>query len=305
MATESWTLDSGYGPDDRFLAFSSEGELIVYQGTDPSNAATWALQGLFYVGKPLGRRCFVRMGSDICVLTVNGIISVTKLLNSTIAQRSVSLSDKIGNYLSEVVAAYGNNFGWQTIVYPEMHMLLINVPITDEISWQFVMNTDTGAWCRFVDQSASCWTYFNGSLYFSLGSNTYKAWTGANDNGNAIDFRVKTAFQKPLRGRNTQVRLVRPIFTATATLAVAISLDSDYSDSIDTNQTTTFAQNIGIWDTAIWDEAVWSANLTVSQWRTVAHKPGRVFALRMRLSLKDVSMAWSATDFLTAPGGLL
>jgi hypothetical protein len=305
MATESWTLDSGFGPDDRFAAVTSEGELVIYEGTDPSNAATWSLQGLFFVGKPLGRRCFVRIGGDLYVLTVGGIISLTKLLNSSVAQRTVSVSDKIDDFFSEVVAAYGNLFGWQAVVYPEAHLLLVNVPLTSTLSWQFAMNTDTGAWSRFTNQNSAVWSYFDGNIYFSLGSNTYKAWTGANDNGSAISFRAKTAFQSPAGGRNSQIRMVRPIFTSTAALSMALSLDSDYSNAIDTSQSTTFAQTVGLWDTALWDTATWSGNLTVSNWKTVVHKPGRVFSLRMQMSLLNVTVSWSATDFLAAPGGLI
>ena len=40
MAIDTWTLDAGAGVDDHWVAVTSEGEIIVYAGTDPSNSST-------------------------------------------------------------------------------------------------------------------------------------------------------------------------------------------------------------------------------------------------------------------------
>jgi hypothetical protein len=60
----TWTVDGGDGPDDRAVFVTSEGEVIVYQGTNPSSATTWAKIGSYYIGKPLGRRCLEKFGGD-------------------------------------------------------------------------------------------------------------------------------------------------------------------------------------------------------------------------------------------------
>lgn len=305
MATETWTIDSGFGFDDKFVAITSEGELVVYSGTDPSSAANWAMQGLFYCGKPLGRRCFVRLGGDMCVLTVSGIVSITKLLNSSLISRSVALTDKISNFFNTIVNSFGDNFGWQATVFPEEHMLVINVPLGNLTSWQFVMNTDSGAWCRFLGQNSEVWAYFDGHIYFALSNKVYKAWYNFSDNGNAIDTRVKCAFQRPTGGRNNQIRLARPTFSATAGVTVSLAIDTDYADQVFTNSSTTFGQTVAAWDTAVFDASYWSGSLAVSQWRTVNHKPGRAFSFRMRSLVLNVDISWTATDFIVATGGLL
>ena len=56
MGMGTWSRDSGSGADDVAIFLTSEGEAIVYQGTDPSSAATWSLIGVFRIGKPIGRR---------------------------------------------------------------------------------------------------------------------------------------------------------------------------------------------------------------------------------------------------------
>ena len=40
----TWTIDDGNGADDHLAAISSQGEVSVYQGTDPEGADTWSLQ---------------------------------------------------------------------------------------------------------------------------------------------------------------------------------------------------------------------------------------------------------------------
>ena len=41
LAGGTWTMDAGEGVDDYWIAVTSEGEVVVYQGTDPSSANTW------------------------------------------------------------------------------------------------------------------------------------------------------------------------------------------------------------------------------------------------------------------------
>jgi hypothetical protein len=48
---DTWTLDAGYGVDDNIACSSpANGEVIVYRGTDPASAATWALTGVWNTG---------------------------------------------------------------------------------------------------------------------------------------------------------------------------------------------------------------------------------------------------------------
>ena len=42
MAALNWTRDAGNGPDDYAVFLTSEGQALVYAGTDPSSANTWA-----------------------------------------------------------------------------------------------------------------------------------------------------------------------------------------------------------------------------------------------------------------------
>ncbi len=81
MAVATWTIDAGDGADDHLVAITSEGEAVVYKGTDPSSSTTWSLVGVYYVGRPLGRRCLFKFGGDLLLLTDRGLLPLSQDLH--------------------------------------------------------------------------------------------------------------------------------------------------------------------------------------------------------------------------------
>src|SRR3990172_8841559 len=45
VAMGTWTIDAGNGIDYHAVFITKKGDVIVYQGSDPSSATTWAMQG--------------------------------------------------------------------------------------------------------------------------------------------------------------------------------------------------------------------------------------------------------------------
>jgi hypothetical protein len=64
QAMGTWTLDAGQGADDYAVFVTSMGEVMVYNGTDPDNADTWALKGVWQLGQTFSRRCFFKWSGD-------------------------------------------------------------------------------------------------------------------------------------------------------------------------------------------------------------------------------------------------
>ena len=73
VAAGTWTIDAGYGVDDNLVFITSNGEVIVYSGTDPSDITKFALVGVWRIGKPVGKRCLMKYGGDMIILTYNGL----------------------------------------------------------------------------------------------------------------------------------------------------------------------------------------------------------------------------------------
>ena len=319
VATGSWTLDGGNGPEDYFVAVTSEGEVAIYSGIDPSNAATWALQGVYMIGRPIGRRCLINFGGDLLLLTVRGLFPLSKALQSATVDVRSAVSDKILNAWTEYADAYKGLFGWQPILCPELSSLWVNVPIRYDAAngvidgYQFVLNTQTGSWCRFTGMSAECWAYREGRLYFARHNKVYLAWEGGSDvDGAPIQAAVKTAFLYPAgRGNTAQVKLVKPIFSTNGSgVNFQLGIDHDYTQNELSSGQVTYLQDGSFWDQATWDQSYWENNdfnlsTLIAQWKSISHYPGRALALRLRLSSKGVSMAWTATDFVLQKGGMM
>lgn len=295
--------DAGSGPDD-FLAFvSDKGEVAIYQGTDPGTASEWALIGVFRVGAPIGDRAFLRVGGDAALITDDGVISLLQAINvDRAAANTATITDRIRELFATYVRAYRTNFGWQAISYPAGNWGLFNVPISATQSVQLVMNTITGAWCRFTGQNAFSWSMLGNEIYFGGSTRVFRADVGGTDNGADIAADMKTAFQYfNDRGGLKRFLMLRPTFVSNGAPTPRITLDVDFSnkDPIGQPGFTVFG---ALWNTAVWDFDVWASegDLVTQQWIGV-HALGRCAAVRMKIACQGATMAVSAFDVLMEP----
>lgn len=307
MAMANWTIDNVSGINDYAVFISSEGEFAIYQGTDPASASTWGLVGVFRIGRPIGRRCFIKVGSDVLLVCADGVFPLSKALLTDRSQLNDAISNKITNLINSDVQAYANNFGWQPMLYPIGNKLIINVPtIENTAQYQYVMSTITGSWCKFTGWNAACWEFLNDGLYFGGNTVVCQADTGEDDNGSIISADVQQAFsyfKSP--GELKQFTMVRPTFLTPGSLNAAIALNVDFESRTPTS-TPTFSGNSGSpWNTSPWNTSPWGSNpVIVKKWETVGGI-GFCGALRMLVNTKDLSVSWQATDFVYQPGGVL
>ena len=309
QACGSWTRDGGSGPDDIFVIITSEGECILYNGDDPSDASKWSLVGVFSIGKPIGRRCIEKVGAELIVITQDGAVPLSVFLPiDQVASSSKSLSDNIRNQFLSSARSYGNLFGWQSIHYPQGSYALFNIPISISVSHQYVVNTQTGAWGKFVNQNAACWALYNGDLYFgaTTGGVIFKADTGTSDNDANIEWTIQPAFSYfGTKGRQKLFTMCRPHFGSNGSPSIAIDLNVNFSDINPTSVPTPPVINGGVWDTSKWDEADWSPdNTQVSAWATV-YGLGECASPTIRGADKSLSISFSAYDMIWQAGNAL
>ena len=309
QALASWTRDGGSGPDDIFVAITSEGEVILYSGNDPGTANSWLLVGAsFSIGKPIGRRCVEVVGTEVMVTTQDGAIPLSTMLPiDRVGAAGKALSDNIQNAFIASARSFGTVFGWQSIHYPQGSYALFNVPVSTETSYQYVVNTQTGAWCKFTGQNAACWTLFNGDLYFgaTTGGVVYKADTGTSDNTSNIEFTIKPAFNYfGRRGVNKLFNLCRPHFTSNGAPGVAIDLNIDFSDTTPTSIPSATAINAGVWDVGKWDESNWANEISIADWLTV-YGIGDCATPTIRGAENALSIKFSAYDMIWQTGNAL
>ena len=194
QAMGTWTLDAGQGADDYAVFVTSMGEVLVYNGTDPTSDATWALKGVWQLGQTFSRRCFFKWSGDLLLLTQDGLVPLASALQSSRLDPRVNLTDKIFYAVSQAASQYYNNFGWQIIYYASENMLILSIPTNDGME-QYVMHTITKAWARFTGINAYCWVNsVDNDIHF--GGNGYVGtfYSGFSDNGSNIVGNVQQAY---------------------------------------------------------------------------------------------------------------
>lgn len=300
MAVEGWTIDGGEGIDDYWVAITSEGELIAYKGTDISDATKWAIHGVWTVGQPIGRRCFLRVGGELLLITKGGVLPVSKILLSKVVDSKAAITDKIIKAMTDAVAAYSGNFGWQLLDYPSGPMIILNVPVSEGSGQhQYVMNRDTGKWCRFKDIEANCWALLDGEPYFGGDGVVGKLWGSFDDNSDNIAGDMKQAFNYfGSRGVIKEFKDAMPIFASNGSPSILAALNLDYSDDEPSGQLSFNPTTYGLWDSAVWDSGVWGGTLsTFAEWQGTGGI-GKCAALRMKVAASGIEVRHQCTDFL-------
>lgn len=300
----TWTIDAGYGVDDNLVFITSNGEVIVYSGTDPSDATKWALIGVWRIGKPVGKRCLIKYGGDLLVLTYNGVYPLAASLQSSRLDPRVALSDKIQGALANATQSYGDNFGWQMMFDPTHNALLINVPVANNQQQQYVMNNITKAWCNFTGWGANCWEIFNNEPYFGGDGYVAHAWDESYaDDGANIQSNAFTAFNYfESRGVKKYFTRARPsIFTnGSPSIFVGMNVDFDLQDTV---AALAFSpSSSAIWDTAIWDTSTWGTDAIITNNYQGITGIGYCGSTQLKTSSQGATMLWASTDIVYQTG---
>jgi hypothetical protein len=300
-----WTIDGGEGPNSYVGFISSHGQVTVYQGTDPTNANAWGLVGTFTLTPPIGYRCATRIGSDIALITYQGLVPLSQALPyDPSADRSASITSRIQNAMNQAVQQYAQNFGWQYITFPQQTLGLLNVPVNENSQQeQYVMNTLTGAWCRFQGWNANVFEIYNNNLFFgdNLG-NVVWAYNGAWDATNPTIPNIPGSpippnqysftadmqcapnwFDDP--GRNKRMTMIQPLILTDGTTQALLSVNVDFATNA-VGSPIQASVTGGLWDKALWDRSFWSlGNQNVTTFASVTADEGKALAIRMQANI--------------------
>lgn len=304
LAMGSWTIDAGEGMDDHAVFVTDKGEAAVYKGTDPSSSTTWAKVGTYRIAPPIGYRCLLKYGGDLVVITEDGFFPMSQALMTDRSQ-VVALSDKIRQAVRDSATLYKSEAGWEAMYYPGAPFLLFNVPDTTGHK-QFVMNTITGAWCRFTGIAAECWTLFGNEPYFGGDTAVYKLWSAKADNGVDIRCDALQAYQAYKRpGRVKRFTMAKPMLLLTGSPGIGMAMNVDYNAVDPAFSLNVTPSTAGQWDVSKWDQAKWGGEPAFrGEWQTLG-AIGSVGGLRMKAAVRGQDLRWQATDIVYEEGGVL
>lgn len=288
VAITDWTIDGGNGPQDYMCFISSRGQVSIFSGVDPTDATDWTLAGTFDSSPPISLRCCYKIGSDVAVITQQGVIPLSQSLPfEPAAERSVAITARIQNAMAQAAANGMDLFGWNLISFAPQTLVILNVPQTENAAQvQYVMNALTGAWAQFTGWNANHFEIFNNELFFAGNDGSVnRCFVGSTDFTDPILADMQCAynyFENP--GRVKRMTMVQPFITAGQSITPLISVDTDFQIQSVTAPVT-ILNGGALWDDALWDESVWYGRLTQTTLHLSTQAIGHAMAIHMTLNI--------------------
>ena len=305
---DTWTIDAGYGVDDNLAFITSNGEVIVYRGTDPASDATWALAGVWKLGSPISKRAMLKYGGDLLILTYDGLMPMAQSLQSSRLDPRVALSNKIQGAITAATTSYGGSHaavGWQVFYNAKRNAVWINVPVLEGLQQQqYVMNTITTSWCQFIGWEANVWETFGDDPYFGSNGFVGKAWDSTYaDNNTNIAANVLQAFNYlGSRGVKKYFTRARPSIFTNGNPAISVGINVDFDIQNNATPLSYSASAMGLWDAGLWDEAVWGDDLQITNnWQGVTGL-GYCGAVLLTSASTGLEIEWASTDVVYQSG---
>jgi hypothetical protein len=319
VAAINWTMDAGTGIDDHLVFLGSEGDVVVYKGTDPASLSTFSLVGVWQVGRlPQGRRCFSQSGGDILVVSEYGLSPLSTLVKggkTAVEADSKSFVSRIQEPLRQDVQDLSGE-GWEVVSYESKAIMMINCPLGAVGSAkQYVLNTHSLRWSTFSNVPATTLVEFDGKLYFGTeDGQVCVALSGELDNvliatgpnaGSYINCTLQTAFNYfETPGQLKRWLLVRPSFVGPTKPGVTVRMNNDFDTRFPAGVPAFTLAVATTWDTALWNQAVWAGQTqTYQAWRAVY---GHGYAGSLAMSVVGGGgTRLSSIDYMVEAGGPL
>lgn len=266
MAVANWTVDGGAGIDDLTAFITSEGEVLLYAGSNPNSVDGWALRGSYKMSKPIGYKCTMQFQGDIVIISEDGYIPLSKALSSNNAGSSqIAFSDTIRGLVLDRTANNKDKMGWQGIIYSKRGYGIFNVPISQQFE-QHVININTGAWCRFTNIRAFCWEVFESKMFFGSDDSIFLFDNSYSDNGVQIEGHIEQAYTSFGTDQLKKVVLLNPKTRSSTNYQLTIYTNMDFED-----RNVNYFSNIGTFGQTKWNKAKWSSskNSIGTKWSTL------------------------------------
>lgn len=270
----SWTVDGGAGVDDYLVGLSRAGDVIPFQGSDPTSS-NWSTVGTYFVGALAhGNRCASQYGGNLTLLSSFGITQLSDLLRGVDPTNveSETIGAKIATILRNVMDEYRNEDGWDVKYLPSEGALAITAPQNlDGTYIQYVYNITTQGWGFWRGLAITSIDTWRGVTYFGDSEGRVCAMDVAKDNillepdpndefnGVPIPFSLLTSYGN--YGSPSMFKIgqtIRPDFLTTDVVSFAAKFTYDYDLTQGGYAGDSPERSSSIWDGGLWDSALWS-----------------------------------------------
>lgn len=271
---QRWSLSSGGdgGLSEQNVFISTEGEVAVFQGLGPDDPATWSQQGLYRIGRPLGKRAFIRGAGDLAIATSVGLVPLSKAIELDLTALTVaSISYPIADAWRDALNQRGD-VNWQGQIWPDQKLAVFSPPTSSFGPVMFVANTETGAWGRVTGWEGLCFDVFGGRLFFgeSNGAVYIANETGLDDGAPYSGACLPLYDDLGSPSSRKIAKVGRYVLRASVEVQGRVTWQSDYNEQLPPSPD---AESIGgdpsIWGIGIWGSSVWLdtlPRLVVDRW---------------------------------------
>lgn len=265
MIGATWALDAGNGLRDNCAFITDEGEIVVYDGTDPATAANWQKVGRYQMGKPRGPKAFIRAGGDLVFATDIGFVPLSQALQVDYSVLSATaVSYPIETAWNEAVQLRSSE-NWDCIVWPERQMVVVSLPtVNEQRAEMYVTNARTGAWSDFTGWSGTCLEIFNGRLFFgSQDGRIVEAYVTGMDEGTPYTASYVPLFSDFGSPGAEKIALMARLQTrGPYSIQPQLSAMENYVINLPSPPSSTAMPDGSVWGTGIWGTSVWGTERT-------------------------------------------
>jgi hypothetical protein len=255
----TWSTDAGDGMDDVCVFVSDQGEVAIYQGTDPGDANLWLLSGVYRIGRPLHKNAWMKAGGDLLIATREGFVPVS---SSVRRDRAALALDAVTRPIEPTWRAYVKDRPgqWSVTKSVALNYSLIGFPLGGgAVDEAFIVNNQTGAWARFSGWSVNCGVEFDDLLYFGTADGkVMQAEETGSDNGELYTC-LYLGMPEHLGSvvQEKTALMTRATWQASTEFNFKAGFAFDYNVTIGAYPSAAAITPGPLWDVAEWDVAVW------------------------------------------------
>jgi hypothetical protein len=163
----TWTIDAGDGLDDKCVFFTDQGEVLIFSGSNPSDANNWRQEGRYQLPPPMGMNAHALLGGDLLIATVQGIVPLSAAITKDAGQLELTMLTVTIKPMWRSEAQVKTTLPWTMERWDEYGAMFVTWPGGPPGNrYCAVVNTATGAWCRYVGWDATCFIRLRGDMFF-------------------------------------------------------------------------------------------------------------------------------------------
>lgn len=267
----NWTYDGGSGLDDSLVMVSTGGDVVVYQGTDPSSVSTFGLKGVWQMSRPpSGRRIASTYGGDLLLLSRRGLLPMSQLVVGSLSSAEYATA-KIANIINTFMQERSTDPYWGVVLQPEDNVLMLLVPQgASATSTQLVQSNAGRGWFLYRDLPVLSGAVWQGQFYFGTLDGRVCVHTGYADNVTLalpqsyapVDWGFVGAFSNLGSTRQKRVSILRPLIISDGVApSYAIAARYDYDAAELSPVELVLMPTANAWNTAKWNISTWSGKM--------------------------------------------